>query len=92
MRRISALAVTAALAGGVLFTALPVTTATAAPHKTCNINQMGQQVADLRAKAATLRKLGEPEAAKRAQAQADAIAKKRAACIKADETSAKPRW
>ncbi|MEV5238950.1 hypothetical protein AB0K89_07535 [Streptomyces cinnamoneus] len=89
-RRISALALTAALAGGVVFTALPATTASAATTGTCHPSQMRQQIADLRAKAKRMKHEGEPEAARRATAQADAIQKRLNQCIKSDNEASKP--
>ncbi|MEU1308692.1 hypothetical protein ABZ419_07330 [Streptomyces cinnamoneus] len=89
-RRIAALALTAALAGGVVFTALPATTASAATA-TCHPSQMRQQVADLRAKAKRMKHEGEPEAARRANAQADAIQKRLNQCLKSDSEASK-RW
>ncbi|MEU4208544.1 hypothetical protein AB0F13_00845 [Streptomyces sp. NPDC026206] len=88
-RSISALALTAALAGGVVFTALPAQTASAATV-TCNTGAMRHDIAALRQKAAKLKQLGEPEAARRANAQADALQHRLNQCIKADETASKP--
>ncbi len=74
-RRISALVLTAALAGGALATVGQV--ATAAPASaasiTVNINQLRQQVADLRQKANTLDHYGAHAEANKARAQANAI-------------------
>ncbi|WP_434595644.1 hypothetical protein [Streptomyces sp. A5-4] len=90
-RRISTLAVTAAMAGGVLFAALPVTTATAAPAAarggsiSVNIPQLRQQSADLKAKANRLDRDGAHAAAKRARAEAAAIDRKIQAYLDAEE-------
>ncbi|MCA6093002.1 hypothetical protein LE181_12625 [Streptomyces sp. SCA3-4] len=89
-RRISALALTAALAGGVVLTALPVQSATAATA-TCKPSQMRQDIANLRAKAKRMKHEGEPEAARRANAQADAIEKRLNQCLKTENESSK-RW
>ncbi|GAB7185209.1 hypothetical protein ATKI12_5040 [Kitasatospora sp. Ki12] len=74
-RRIPALVLTAALAGGALATVAQVATAqpAAAASITVDLNQMRQQVADLRAKANRLDREGERDAARRARAQADAL-------------------
>ncbi|OEJ29258.1 hypothetical protein AR457_06635 [Streptomyces agglomeratus] len=82
LRRISTIAVTAAMTGGVLLTALPAHAATTAGVHTMaargggitvNIEELRKQSADLKAKAAQLDRMGEPAAAKRARAQAAAI-------------------
>ncbi|MGW0551677.1 hypothetical protein [Streptomyces altiplanensis] len=81
LRRISTLAVTAAMTGGVLLTALPAHAATTGQQTvaarggaiTVNIEELRKQSADLKAKARKLDRMGEPEAAKRARAQAAAI-------------------
>lgn len=74
-RRISALVLTAALAGGALATVAQVATAqpAAAASITVDLNQMRQQVADLRQKANRLDHEGEHAAARKARAQADAL-------------------
>ncbi|MET9508230.1 hypothetical protein ABZX62_07070 [Streptomyces flavidovirens] len=82
LRRISTIAVTAAMTGGVLFAALPAHAATATGQQamaargggiTVNIEELRKQSAELKAKAKKLDRMGEPEAAKRARAQAAAI-------------------
>ncbi|MEU7131920.1 hypothetical protein [Streptomyces sp. NPDC046261] len=90
-RRISALALTAALAGGALFAALPAQTATAAPTATCKPAEMRNDISALRSKAQKLKRLGEPEAARRANAQADALQRKLDACVNSERNSSK-RW
>ncbi|MGW4891917.1 hypothetical protein ACWEQL_06570 [Kitasatospora sp. NPDC004240] len=93
LRRISMATLTAALAGGLLLAAAPAQPAAAAGHTiTCNERQMGQQIADLRAKANRLRHEGEYDAARRASAQADAVAAKLKACQDAESTTKPPRW
>ncbi|WP_030236266.1 hypothetical protein [Streptomyces sp. NRRL S-350] len=74
-RRIPALVLTAALAGGALATVAQVATAqpAAAASITVDLNQMRQQVYELRQKAARLDREGERDAARRARAQADAL-------------------
>ncbi|MFF3544052.1 hypothetical protein ACFYXD_19670 [Streptomyces platensis] len=93
-RRISALAVTAAVAGGVLFAALPAQAATTAAGRpsvaagggiSVNIDELRQQSADLKAKANRLDHEGEHEAAKRARAQANALDKRIQAYLDAEE-------
>ncbi|AJT62072.1 hypothetical protein [Streptomyces chattanoogensis] len=80
-RRISAFAVTAAMAGGVLFAALPAHAATLTGSHAAvaggsihvNLDELRQQSADLKAKANRLDQDGEHEAAERARAEANAI-------------------
>ncbi|MEU8787747.1 hypothetical protein [Streptomyces sp. NPDC048637] len=93
-RRISALAVTAAVAGGVLFAALPAQAATAAAGRqsvaagggiSVNIDELRQQSADLKAKADRLDREGEHEAADRARAQAHALDKRIQAYLDSEE-------
>ncbi|MER7772213.1 hypothetical protein [Kitasatospora sp. NPDC096140] len=89
-RRISALVLTAALAGGALATVAQVATAqpAAAASITVDLNKMRQQVADLRAKANRLDHEGEHAAARKARAQADALQRRIDQIEKADrETS-----
>ncbi|MGW7051926.1 hypothetical protein [Streptomyces sp. NPDC054887] len=87
LRRISTLAVTAAMAGGVLFTALPAHAAPAAGSQsvtakaargsiTVNIRELQQQSRDLKDKANQLDRLGAHAEAKRCRAQAAAIDKR----------------
>ncbi|MFJ5804221.1 hypothetical protein [Streptomyces decoyicus] len=81
-RRISTFAVTAAMAGGVLFAALPAHAATTTGSHAAvaragsihvNLDELRQQSADLKAKANRLDQDGEHEAAERARAEARAI-------------------
>ncbi|MEV7770176.1 hypothetical protein [Kitasatospora sp. NPDC086791] len=74
-RRISALVLTAALAGGALATVAQVATAqpAAAASITVDLKQMRQQVYELRQKASRLDHEGERDAARKARAQADAL-------------------
>ncbi|MEV6976028.1 hypothetical protein [Kitasatospora sp. NPDC093806] len=74
-RRIPALILTAALAGGALATVAQVATAqpAAAASITVNINQLRQQVDDLRRKASVMDHYGAYDEARKARAQADAI-------------------
>ncbi|MBT2506461.1 hypothetical protein J7I98_11240 [Streptomyces sp. ISL-98] len=81
-RRISALAVTAAIAGGVLFAVVPAQAATTTGQQTMaaraggihvNIDELRQQSAELKAKANRLENDGEYAAASRARAEANAI-------------------
>ncbi|MEW2510394.1 hypothetical protein [Streptomyces sp. NPDC046870] len=97
-KRLSALAVSAAVVGGFLFTSVPAHAATPAGRGavtakatvTCNKNQMRQQIAALKDKAARLKQLGETAAARKALNEAAAIQRKLDACIKADEDASKP--
>ncbi|MBT2487339.1 hypothetical protein J7E96_02045 [Streptomyces sp. ISL-96] len=82
LRRISTMAVTAALTGGVLFAALPAHAAATTGQQTMaarggaitvNIEELRKQSADLKQKAKQLDRLGEREAANRARAQAAAV-------------------
>ncbi|MEU8915266.1 hypothetical protein [Streptomyces nigrescens] len=93
-RRISVLAVTAAVAGGMLFAALPAQAATTAAGRqsmaagggiSVNIDELRQQSADLKAKANRLDHEGEHEAANRARAQANALDKRIKAYLDAEE-------
>ncbi|MEU9478572.1 hypothetical protein [Streptomyces sp. NPDC048191] len=94
-KRLSALAVSVAIAGGFLVTSVPAQAATAghAVSKasiTCNQRQMRQQIADLKAKAAQLRQLGEDAAAKKALSDAAALQRKLDWCIKTEGDASKP--
>ncbi|MGW7574365.1 hypothetical protein [Streptomyces sp. NPDC054765] len=91
------MAVTAAMAGGLLLTALPAqaattasagrqTVAAAGPIKV-NINEMRRQSAELKAKAARLDHEGEHAAADRARAQARALDKKIKQYLDAEENA-----
>ncbi|MFF5537138.1 hypothetical protein ACFY71_32530 [Streptomyces cinerochromogenes] len=97
-KRFSALAVSAVIAGGFLVTSVPAHAATPTGHGaivskatiTCNERQMRQQIAQLKTKAAELKRLGENDAARRALADAAAIQRRLDQCIKADENQTKP--
>ncbi|MFD5101500.1 hypothetical protein [Streptomyces albidochromogenes] len=82
LRRISTIAVTAAMTGGALCAALPAHAAPAAGQQTMsargggitvNIEELRRQSAELKSRAAQLERLGERQAAQRARAQAAAI-------------------
>jgi hypothetical protein len=88
-RRTTTLAITAALAGGLLFTAAPAQAATTADVRAggiviCEINKMRQQVDELKSKAAKLDRLGAHDEAKKARAQAAAIQRKIKNCQDAE--------
>ncbi|QTD95884.1 hypothetical protein [Streptomyces cyanogenus] len=97
-KRFSALAVSAAIAGGLLFASVPAHAAGSAHSGavlakatiTCNRSQMRQQIAALKEKAAKLKQLGEPEAARKALSDAAALQRKLDACIKAEDNQSKP--
>ncbi|WP_328744987.1 hypothetical protein OHT57_06000 [Streptomyces sp. NBC_00285] len=97
-KRLSALAVSAAVVGGFFITSVPAQAATSAGQGvvsvespvTCDPGQMRQQIANLRTKAEKLRHLGETAAAKKALNDAAALEKKLTACIKADDDASKP--
>ncbi|MEU2063060.1 hypothetical protein [Streptomyces sp. NPDC013455] len=96
--RISALAVSVAIAGGLLVTSAPAhATMPAGRHAvvakasiTCNKTELRRQIAALKDKAAKLKQLGETEAARRALADANALQRKLDACIKAENDQSKP--
>ncbi|MER5461359.1 MULTISPECIES: hypothetical protein [unclassified Streptomyces] len=95
MRRITTLAVTAAMAGGLLFAAAPAQAVTASAKSgaatrgvvICDYNKMRAQVADLRQKAAQLDHLGAHAEAKKARAQADALQRRIQACLDAENNA-----
>ncbi|MGW1953740.1 hypothetical protein ACWCPI_13455 [Streptomyces sp. NPDC001920] len=97
-KRISALAVSAAIVGGLFITSAPAQAAPSAGQSTvsakaaitCNPSQMRQQIASLKSKAAKLKQLGETAAARKALNEAAALQKRLDACIKADEDASKP--
>ncbi|WP_369272037.1 hypothetical protein AB5J55_20245 [Streptomyces sp. R11] len=96
-KRFSALAVSAAIVGGLFITSVPAQAAPSADGVvstkaaiTCNKNEMRQQIANLKTKAAKLKQLGETAAANRALNEAAAIQKKLNACIKAEDEASKP--
>ncbi|MFF4378332.1 hypothetical protein ACIQI7_13235 [Kitasatospora sp. NPDC092039] len=90
-RRIPALVLTAALAGGALATVAQVATAqpAAAASVTADLKQMRQQVYELRQKAKRMDHEGEKEAARRARAQADALQRRIDALEKADRDASR---
>ncbi|MGI5404210.1 hypothetical protein ACQEVG_33115 [Streptomyces sp. CA-135486] len=94
MRRITTLAVTAAMAGGLLFAAAPAQAASATPSGAraggvviCEINKMRAEAAKLKQKAAQLDQLGAHAEAKKARAQADAILRKVKQCQDAENNA-----
>ncbi|WP_328666676.1 hypothetical protein OG905_06725 [Streptomyces sp. NBC_00322] len=94
MRRITTLAVTAAMAGGLLFAAAPAQAASAAQSGAraghviiCDYNKMRAEVAELKTKAAKLDRLGAHAEAKKARAQADAIQRKIKSCQDAENNA-----
>ncbi|MFC8239829.1 hypothetical protein [Streptomyces chartreusis] len=97
-KRISALAVSAAVIGGFFVTSMPAQAATSAGQSvvsakaavTCNQGQLRQQIAGLKSKAAKLKQLGEPAAARKALGDAAALQKRLDACIKAEDNASKP--
>jgi hypothetical protein len=101
IKRWSVLAVSAAVGTGFLITSSPAHAAPAAAPAArgavvaqapvrCDTHRMRQQIAALKDKAAKLKRLGEPAAARRALAEADALRKKLDACHKAEENAGKP--
>ncbi|MFI0737307.1 hypothetical protein ACH4PU_04205 [Streptomyces sp. NPDC021100] len=83
MRRMSTLVVTAAMAAGVVFTALPAQSAAAA-GVTCNVPEMHQQVARLRDRANSLDHSGYHDAARNTRSEADALQRRMQWCIDAE--------
>ncbi|MGK5631313.1 hypothetical protein [Streptomyces sp. URMC 123] len=88
-RRFLTLALSAVIAGGALTVVVPAQPAAAAKI-TCNYNQMQNDIAKLRAKAQRMKREGEPEAARRATQQADAIQRQLNSCKAAEENN--PTW
>ncbi|MFJ9414459.1 hypothetical protein ACIRPT_09855 [Streptomyces sp. NPDC101227] len=95
-RRISALAVTATMAGGLLFTALPAHAATTDTGRqgvaargavTVNIEELRQQSAELKAQAARLDRDGRHAEAKRKRDEANALDRKIQAYIDAENNA-----
>ncbi|MFH9355533.1 hypothetical protein [Kitasatospora sp. NPDC017646] len=74
-RRMTALVLTAALAGGALATVAQVASAqpAAAASIKVDLNKMRQQVAELRQKADRLDRAGQHDVARKTRAQADAL-------------------
>ncbi|WP_189986110.1 hypothetical protein [Streptomyces capoamus] len=97
-KRLSALAVSAIIAGGFLVTSVPAHAAAPAgggavvakAATRCDPREMRQQIARLKTKAAQLRRLGEDAAARRALSQAAALQKRLDACQKAEREQSKP--
>ncbi|MFF3493311.1 hypothetical protein ACFYWS_18360 [Streptomyces sp. NPDC002795] len=97
-RRFTTLAVSAAIAGGVLFSAVPAQAAPAADRGsvsargpiTCNIPKMRQQVANLKSKAGKLDALGYHKSAAKERAKARAIQARIEQCEDADNNAPGP--
>ncbi|GAA0455504.1 hypothetical protein ACFQ2B_39490 [Streptomyces stramineus] len=97
-RRIPALAASAALAGGLLFTAVPAHAATtggaeavtARAAVTCNMTKLRKEIQDLTDLANKNKRLGNHDIAKKKFAEAAAKKKKLESCIKADKDSKGP--
>ncbi|MFK8847148.1 hypothetical protein [Streptomyces sp. Ac-502] len=93
-RRITTLAVSAALAGGVLFAAVPAQAAQGAVSTrgkvTCHIGQMSEQVKAHKSKAAKLDARGQHKAADKERAKARAIEKRIKQCQDADKNNPGP--
>ncbi|MFI0976359.1 hypothetical protein ACH4SP_04925 [Streptomyces sp. NPDC021093] len=88
----------AAIAGGVLFSAVPAQAAPAADQGsvsargpiTCNIPKMRQQVDSLKSKAAKLDKLGQHKSAEKEREKARALQKRIERCQDADTNDPGP--
>ncbi|MFD4374234.1 hypothetical protein [Streptomyces sp. NPDC058486] len=92
-RILTALSATTLLAGGLLLgQAAAAPEAEAAPHRTCNVQQLKNQARDERDRAAQLKRLGAREEARRAAARADALDRRAHQCARADETVSPPLW
>ncbi|MGW6913817.1 hypothetical protein ACWGB8_08350 [Kitasatospora sp. NPDC054939] len=94
-RSLSGALLAAALVGGLPAAAAPAHAADprAAGHRTdCDERELGNRIADLRAKAQRLRHEGEHEAARRTEAQADALQRRLDSCRAAEENVAPPLW
>lgn len=97
-KRFSALAVSAAVVGGLFLTSMPAHAATSADRGevsvkasvTCDTSRLREQIANLKTKAAKLKQLGETAAARKALSDAAALQKRLDACIKADDDASKP--
>ncbi|MER5786587.1 hypothetical protein ABT104_33525 [Streptomyces mobaraensis] len=83
MRRMSTLVVTAAMAAGVVFTALPAQSA-AAYEVTCNVPEMHQQITRLRDRANSQDRSGDHSGARSTRSQADALQRRMQWCIDAE--------
>ncbi|MHC5257393.1 hypothetical protein ACYSUO_05890 [Streptomyces sp. UC4497] len=98
LRRFTTLAVSAAIAGGVLFSAVPAQAAPVAEQGsvsargpiTCNIPKMRQQVANHKSKAAKLDNLGYHRSAAKERAKARAIQARIQQCQDADDNAPGP--
>ncbi|KAA6221374.1 hypothetical protein CP973_04770 [Streptomyces albofaciens JCM 4342] len=91
MRRLTTFAVSAAIAGGVLFSAVPAQAAVSAKGKvTCHIEQMDAQVKEHQYKAAKLDRAGKHQAAKKERAKARSIQKRIQQCIDAEKNNPGP--
>ncbi|KAB7843781.1 hypothetical protein [Streptomyces mobaraensis] len=84
MRRMSTLVVTAAMAAGVVFTALPAQSAVASGI-TCNVAEMHQQITRLRDRANSQDRSGDHSGARNTRAEADALQRRMQWCIDADD-------
>ncbi|MBC2878958.1 MULTISPECIES: hypothetical protein [Streptomyces] len=84
MRRMSTFVVTAAMAAGVVFTALPAQSAVASGGITCNVAELHQQITRLRDRAARLDHSGDHSGARSARSEADALQRKMQWCIDSD--------
>ncbi|MGK5628389.1 hypothetical protein [Streptomyces sp. URMC 123] len=97
-RRMSVLAASAALAGGLLFTAVPAHAATTGDAEavtaraavTCNKTKLRKQIKELTDLANKNKQLGNHEIAKKKFAEAAAKKNQLEACIKSDEDSKGP--
>ncbi|MBZ4322350.1 hypothetical protein [Streptomyces huiliensis] len=86
MRRMSTLVVTAAMAAGVVFTALPAQSAVAGTI-TCDVPAMHQQIARLRDRAARLDHSGDHSGAQRTRSEANALQQRMQWCIDAENNA-----
>ncbi|MFI8368840.1 hypothetical protein [Streptomyces sp. NPDC085466] len=92
-RTLPALFATTLLAGGLLLgqtAAAPA--AEAAPHRTCNVQQLKNQAQDERQRAAQLKRLGAREESRRAYARAEALDKRAKQCARSEDVVAPPFW
>lgn len=92
-RILPALFTTTLLAGGLLLgqtAAAPV--AEAAPHRTCNIQQLKNQAQDERDRGAQLKRLGARDESRRAYARAEALEARAKQCARSDEIVSPPLW
>ncbi|MFD7291651.1 hypothetical protein ACFV9W_00050 [Streptomyces sp. NPDC059897] len=98
LRRFATLAASAAIAGGVLFSAVPAQAAPIADQTgvsvrgpiTCNIPKMRKQVDNLKSKAAKLDALGYHKSAAKERAKARAIQARIKQCQDADDNNPGP--